>query len=969
MKFVQLLVLGLVVWAAVGVVGQAADLGETAFLQGRFEEAAAYWEKALSNPSPGITATDMIEITVRLASAYQELGRLQMAHHLLTQPALCEQIEGLKDFDLQNEAKARILSQLSEVYVALPDDLASKTSKEDDQKVSVLPACLSSIANNQQFQDFCNPKSDTLSKTDKEKKNIDKALDYACQSLSVVPWSRAWLKANFFNNIGNILTTRKDYREAITAYRKSADLANNSGDNGLFIKARLNSIQLRLNCGENCPDEFDSEKPCTLLSSVDKLPDSHDKIFALISLANLEKEQDSSESCQQDKKQFREKVLTEAKKLAEALHDKNALGYTHLYLAELEAEECGQRETANCYSGVIGLIEETLKRQAQSYPLLQKFSTHGTEQFWIRQADSFVSSRFNWPFSQNVEPALQEKCKDWCKQYSSPCVQDKLPDECKEVCRSGPTLFLRDYHPELSFRLEWQRGKIYKAQYDTEKRRDAETQGKIQKDVEPNGQARLQMAFEAKAKEQLQKAIDAYDNAANYLQMVRQTYGSISKKFGLESDFYRDRADLLIQAAKVATKEDDKQNLLKAAIDSIESRQEADLRNYFQDECITEKEKTEKERLEERPLPNNEVLLYLVTSDDRVESVLKFGDGSIQQKTRDCATTFCKDGYSLKIWIHTFRESLIQESSIQEDNTNISSLIVEPLMEMLNERKQNRVIDTLRIVPTGDLLKIPFAALQNDGKYLVDNYAIAVLLSWRLSNVPYSPINLEQDPALLAGLIIEQPGNTGVSKDPSACAKKQSNVKNAAGGSRNICTIPLCYVEVEIKGIQNLIPSSQPQKTLLREDFTVAKLEDSLKSQDYSILHLSTHGYFDESSDKSWLCTHNVGEELTLDKLKEILQRKQGLKLLTLSACQTALGAELGLAGIGVKSGTQGTLGTLWSVNDESTSKLMQKFFENLKRENLKNNLAKALRDAQLQVKKYYPEPHYWAGFVLIGNR
>jgi CHAT domain-containing protein len=971
MKLVKLCVLVLVVWAAVGVAGQAVDLGETAFQQGRFEEAAAYWEKALSNPSPGITPTDMIEITVRLAGAYQELGKLQMARHLLTQPALCEQIDGLKDFDSQNEAKAKILNQLSEVHFALP-------AAKDDQKNkdSVLPACLSSTDGKDSIhvlQRFCNKQPDSNGQN-----TDDKALDYAYRALSVVPFSNAWLKANVFNNIGNILATRKDDCKALSAYWKSAELADKSGDYGLSTKARLNFLQLQIarqreernesfscNGVENCPFDGKLQQPRSLLPLVEKLPDSHDKTFALISLANLEKELanlNKTQVCQQeDTRQFRQGVLENAKKIAEAQHDKNALGYVRLYLAELETEKCScEGETKNCYSNPIKSIEETIKYQAQSYPSLQKFSTSGTEQFWIRQADSFVSSRFNWPLSPNVTPEQREKCKDWCKQYSSPCVQDKLPDECKDVCRSGPTLFLRDYHPELSFRLEWQRGKVYKAQYDTEKQRDAETQGKIQKDVDANGQAHLQEAFEAKAKEQLQKVIDAYDSAVNYLQLVRQ-YSGVSSSFGKEVEkFYLEWADLLLQLAKLEQNQEKQQALFKTAINGLELFNKAELQNYFQDECVTEK-LADKDKV--KAWPQYTAVLYIFLLDDRVELLVNSNDHVQRFSVAEGFTPeeLKKEASQLEKAIKyiTNRSSQMREECTMVGRLAFEKCEVETEYDyrphvkkiynglfteaLTNAIEWLRGKGTLIIVPVAKedrLFGAPFAALYNERtkKYLIEEYALVVSYSSKAGMQAAIPKISQDDLALLNGLT----------------------------------TVGLPKIGEQLRDISQLLINSDDP--LIDAAFTVSNVETKLEGKSYSILHFATHGVFGGTPDNIYLVALN--ELLTLNHLETLLNGMNSpLKLLTLSACESALGNEnsrMGLAGVAVKAGSLSALGTLWKVVDDSTAKLMVKFYQ----EAVKTTAAKALQTSQLLllntitegVVENVSDPYYWAAFTLIGG-
>ncbi|MEN9566577.1 MAG: hypothetical protein RLZZ69_1773, partial [Cyanobacteriota bacterium] len=104
-------------------------------------------------------------------------------------------------------------------------------------------------------------------------------------------------------------------------------------------------------------------------------------------------------------------------------------------------------------------------------------------------------------------------------------------------------------------------------------------------------------------------------------------------------------------------------------------------------------------------------------------------------------------------------------------------------------------------------------------------------------------------------------------------------------------------------------------------------------------------------------------------------------ELIVLSACNTATGDEravLGLAGVAVRSGSS-TVASLWSVEDDSTSKLMSQFYRQLS--NSATKKVNALQKAQLslvkslranpplpELKQLPPHPYYWASYVLVGN-
>jgi CHAT domain-containing protein len=57
---------------------------------------------------------------------------------------------------------------------------------------------------------------------------------------------------------------------------------------------------------------------------------------------------------------------------------------------------------------------------------------------------------------------------------------------------------------------------------------------------------------------------------------------------------------------------------------------------------------------------------------------------------------------------------------------------------------------------------------------------------------------------------------------------------------------------------------------------------------------------------------------------------------------------------------------SLWSVDDQSTSELMQGFYTNLWRS--KKTHAASLRQAQLNLWKQGKAPYYWAAFTLQGE-
>jgi CHAT domain-containing protein len=104
----------------------------------------------------------------------------------------------------------------------------------------------------------------------------------------------------------------------------------------------------------------------------------------------------------------------------------------------------------------------------------------------------------------------------------------------------------------------------------------------------------------------------------------------------------------------------------------------------------------------------------------------------------------------------------------------------------------------------------------------------------------------------------------------------------------------------------------------------------------------------------------------------EIFNMNLNADIVGLSACKTGLGVQsagegvVGLSRAFMYAGTDTVLVSLWSVSDESTYKLMVKFFDGLK--SGKDKMT-ALKDAKNYLRNSgYDNPFYWAPFILVGE-
>ena len=90
--------------------------------------------------------------------------------------------------------------------------------------------------------------------------------------------------------------------------------------------------------------------------------------------------------------------------------------------------------------------------------------------------------------------------------------------------------------------------------------------------------------------------------------------------------------------------------------------------------------------------------------------------------------------------------------------------------------------------------------------------------------------------------------------------------------------------------------------------------------------------------------------------------------LVVLSACKTGLGeitdeGVYGLQRAFKNAGVSTIIMSLWEVNDEVTSLMMQEFYSNLVKGKSKRE---SFYDAQNEVRKKYDSPYYWAAFIML---
>jgi len=389
---------------------------------------------------------------------------------------------------------------------------------------------------------------------------------------------------------------------------------------------------------------------------------------------------------------------------------------------------------------------------------------------------------------------------------------------------------------------------------------------------------------------------------------------------------------------------------LANALAIVERFKDFELRNYYRDECVTQY-CTSFTQL----LSKDTAIVYHILFPDRPVALLYFSDDDIQQvdlsyETYNLQKIVQRVGRLIK-----FVRFVKTEKRLLDRNARF---LYQHLFKKIDQKLKSRNIKTLVFVPDEYLRSIPMAILRDENdQYLLEKYAISVTPSLVLTRFQQS--SQKDLKLLLNGLSKQHP-------DP-----QYQNLPE------------LTFVENEIKSIAALFPTS---KKLLNEKYHQDAMFQELTLADsphYSGIHIASHAVFNLDTKKMVILTSD--DTLSIDDLIKLVNlnspNKLSIELLTLSACETAKdqkGAALGLAGLAVKAGVSSALATLWKVNDQSTAKLTEQFYQFYKQGHSK---AKALQKAQLALLKgevtgigkdgetiTFESPYYWAPFILIGN-
>lgn len=268
----------------------------------------------------------------------------------------------------------------------------------------------------------------------------------------------------------------------------------------------------------------------------------------------------------------------------------------------------------------------------------------------------------------------------------------------------------------------------------------------------------------------------------------------------------------------------------------------------------------------------------------------------------------------------------------------------------------------LTILADGILHYLPFEALRFNDHYLAE-----------LLSITYSP-------SLSIRYLINK-------RDPQTSNSILALVNPEFGASESHQDMlfsnlrPLPYTELEGR----LISSISPFDVHLYSGRLATKtLVKNRELSHYRILHFATHGVVNDHNSRFSGLVLTVPEMPSIEddgflRVGEIYDLHLNADLVVLSACDTGLGQFMNGEGIlgfqraFMVAGARSVAVSLWSVNDQSTARLMQAFYRNISEsfnQELRPDFAHALHEARLHLlnNATTSHPYFWAPFILYGG-
>jgi CHAT domain-containing protein/Flp pilus assembly protein TadD len=373
-----------------------------------------------------------------------------------------------------------------------------------------------------------------------------------------------------------------------------------------------------------------------------------------------------------------------------------------------------------------------------------------------------------------------------------------------------------------------------------------------------------------------------------------------------------------------------------------------------------------------KQLGERTVVIHFLSTSEKLRIIVTSGTVSLPPFHRDSQI----GEKQLNRLIFNYRDTL--QRPLQDPLPQAQQLydfILKPIDADLREMKTK----ILLVYLDGTLRYLPLSTLHDGKRYVAERYGV----------VMYTPAAKDK--------LKDRPGGSW----------------QAAGLGVSEATVGFSALEAVPEELDGIVKESAddpvgvlPGTIHLNKEFTAQNLSAVLH-EGYPLVHVASHFRFVPGTEVDSFLLLGAGERLSLERFVSVKYPLGKVDLLTLSACETALGSgekEDGseVEGFGVlaqRQGAKAVLATLWKVADRSTGQFMQLLYK--LREEKKLTKAEALRRVQqmfirgeMQMPltgpkegrraawpandiegghKFNPEapythPYYWAPFILMGN-
>jgi len=241
--------------------------------------------------------------------------------------------------------------------------------------------------------------------------------------------------------------------------------------------------------------------------------------------------------------------------------------------------------------------------------------------------------------------------------------------------------------------------------------------------------------------------------------------------------------------------------------------------------------------------------------------------------------------------------------------------------------------------------------------------------------------NKKSVPRILNDSIFPNVSNKKSVKNNQRQIASYTDRKNTLRSLRNsaFSFTPLPATKIEAENIIKMLKPSHVRYYYSGHNASEANL---LSIQQPAILHIATHGFFDEDKAnpmlQSGLILAGANTSLKQDSGEGIVTALDlagldlnGTELVVLSACDTGkidpnnTSGVSGLTKAFIQAGAKNVVMSLWQVADKETADLMQGFYKASRDNN--GQYANALKHSKLAMIEEGFHPYYWSAFVLSG--